>query len=251
MVSPIRSPLSLFSLPRPVNGPTSPLLRERTLLSTCPAPRAPPIFPANLQSTQVHSTCPPPPLNLWKSASSTPLLHLVNRELHTQASCTGAESRALTCDKRLQVSPAPNSSHTSPSIPGAYRGCVCSLPGFSAASCDNQDFPENWGVKEETSHHPSFSLLFHRHRQFFLLSLSFWFSSVQLLSHVQLFATPWIAARQASLSIINSWSSFRLTSIESVMPSSHLILCHPLLLLPPLGYHFPPQNPAKHMVDSQ
>ena len=60
------------------------------------------------------------------------------------------------------------------------------------------------------------------------------FSSVQLLSHVRLFATPWIAARQASLSITNSRSSVRLTSIESVMPSSHLIFSHPLLLLPPI-----------------
>ena len=58
-------------------------------------------------------------------------------------------------------------------------------------------------------------------------------SSVQLFS-VQLFATPWITARQASLSITNSRSSLRLMSIESVMPSSHLILCHPLLLLPPI-----------------
>ena len=60
------------------------------------------------------------------------------------------------------------------------------------------------------------------------------FSSVQLLSHVWLFATPWTAAHQASLSITNSWSSLRLTSIESVMPSSHLILGRPLLLLPPI-----------------
>ena len=59
-------------------------------------------------------------------------------------------------------------------------------------------------------------------------------SSVQSLSRVQLFATPWITARQASLSITNSGSSLRLASIESVMPSSHLILCHPLLLLPPI-----------------
>ena len=58
--------------------------------------------------------------------------------------------------------------------------------------------------------------------------------SDQLLSRVRLFATPWIAARQASLSITNSRSSPRLTSIESVMPSSHLILCRPLLLLPPI-----------------
>ena len=61
---------------------------------------------------------------------------------------------------------------------------------------------------------------------------SYQFSSVQLLSRVQLFATPWIAARQASLSITNSQSSLKLTSIESVMPSNHLILCCPLLLLP-------------------
>ena len=60
------------------------------------------------------------------------------------------------------------------------------------------------------------------------------FSSVQSLSHVRLFATPWIAACQASLSITNPWGSLRLTSIESVMPSSHLILCCPLLLLPPI-----------------
>ena len=59
-------------------------------------------------------------------------------------------------------------------------------------------------------------------------------SSVQSLSRVQLFATPWIAARQAFLSITISWSSLRFTSIESVMPSSHLILCHPLLFLPPI-----------------
>ena len=62
------------------------------------------------------------------------------------------------------------------------------------------------------------------------------FSSVQLLSPVRLFATPRIAALQASLSITNSRSSLRLTSIESVMPSSHLILCRPLLLLPPIPH---------------
>ena len=58
------------------------------------------------------------------------------------------------------------------------------------------------------------------------------FSSVHSLSHVWLFATPWSTARQASLSITNSWSLLKLMSIESVMPSNHLILCRPLLLLP-------------------
>ena len=60
------------------------------------------------------------------------------------------------------------------------------------------------------------------------------FSSVRSLSRVRLFATPWTAALQASLSITTSRSSLRLTSIESVMPSCHLILCRPLLLLPPI-----------------
>ena len=62
----------------------------------------------------------------------------------------------------------------------------------------------------------------------------YFFSSVQSFSHVQLSATPWITAYQASLSITVSWSSLRLTSIESVMPSSHLILGRPLLFLTPI-----------------
>ena len=66
------------------------------------------------------------------------------------------------------------------------------------------------------------------------LTLSFFISSVQSPSHVWLFLSPWTAVRQASLSITNSQSSLKLTSIESVMPSSHLILCCPLLLLLPI-----------------
>ena len=72
------------------------------------------------------------------------------------------------------------------------------------------------------------------------------FSSVQSLSRVRLFATLWITAHQASLSITNSRSSLRLTSIESVIPSSHLILCRPLLLLPPI----PPSIPLFQWVNS-
>ena len=66
------------------------------------------------------------------------------------------------------------------------------------------------------------------------LHCSLWLdiSSVQLLSHLQLFATPWTAAHQASLSITNSWSLLKLMSIKSVMPSNYLILCASLLLLP-------------------
>ena len=64
------------------------------------------------------------------------------------------------------------------------------------------------------------------------MNLNLQFSSVQLLSCIRLFVTPWIAACQASLSVTNSRSSRKLMSIESVIPSSHLILCHPLLFLP-------------------
>ena len=68
----------------------------------------------------------------------------------------------------------------------------------------------------------------------FIISSSAQFSSVQSLSSVRIFVTPWIPARQASLFITISQSSLRLTSIDSMMPSSHLILSRPLLLLPPI-----------------
>ena len=82
------------------------------------------------------------------------------------------------------------------------------------------------------------------------ISLDKNFSSVQLLSRIWLFVTPWTAARQASLSITNSWRLPKLRSIESVMPSNHLILCCPLLLLPSIfqlgGLHF-----VKIVTDSE
>ena len=68
---------------------------------------------------------------------------------------------------------------------------------------------------------------------------------VQLLGHVQLFVTPWTTAPQVSLSFAISWSLLKLMSIELVMPSNHLILCHPLLLLPsifPSIRPFPPSH---------
>ena len=82
----------------------------------------------------------------------------------------------------------------------------------------------------------SWGMLILRGKCWFKLIRKSWveFSSVQSLSRVWLFATPWIAARQVSLSITNSRSSPKPTSIESVMPSSHLILCRPLFLLPPI-----------------
>ena len=95
---------------------------------------------------------------------------------------------------------------------------------------------------------PMFSCWFYVWKTYSLLPRKYWnlllllyrpfrsvqFSSVHSLSHLQLFVTPRIAARQASLSITNSRSLLKLMSIESVMPSSHLILCHPLVLLPPI-----------------
>ena len=79
-------------------------------------------------------------------------------------------------------------------------------------------------VQSQQCHWPTVGTASH------LISMSI--SSVQSLSCVWLFATPWTAARHASLSMTNSWSLLRLMSTESVMPSNHLILCHPLLLLP-------------------
>ena len=83
----------------------------------------------------------------------------------------------------------------------------------------------------------------------FFSSCSLQFSSVQSLSRVRLFVTPWIAAHQASLSITNSWSLPKLMPIQSVMPSSHLILWHPLLLLPliPPSIRVFPKESTLHM----
>ena len=78
-----------------------------------------------------------------------------------------------------------------------------------------------------TNYHKLIGLKQHK---FILISIQF--CSVQSLCHVWLFATPWFAAHQASLSITNSWSLLRLLSIESMMPFNYLILCHPLLFLP-------------------
>ena len=75
-------------------------------------------------------------------------------------------------------------------------------------------------------------ILIHSFQLPYSIVFSILLSSVQLLSYVRLFATPWTTARQASLSITNSRSSRKLMSSESVMPSKHLILCRPLLLLP-------------------
>ena len=95
-----------------------------------------------------------------------------------------------------------------------------SIPGLGRSPGEGKGYPlQYFGLKNTMNCPWGFSVKF---------------SSVQSLSRVQLFVTPWIAARQASLSITNSQSSLRLTSIESVMPSSHLILCRPLLLLPPI-----------------
>ena len=97
-------------------------------------------------------------------------------------------------------------------------------------------FSPNYPPIQAAKHHwAEFSVLYSR--SFLVIHLkynSIYIRSDQLLTHVRLFVTPWIAARQASLSITNSQSSLRLMSIESVMPSSHLILCRPLLLLPPI-----------------
>ena len=94
--------------------------------------------------------------------------------------------------------------------------------------------PQQWKGCILTTGLPRSSLSFLGFSISCLIMKAFQFSSVPSLSCVWLFVTLWIAARQASLSITNSRSSLRLMSLESVMPSSHLILCRPFLLLPPI-----------------
>ena len=93
----------------------------------------------------------------------------------------------------------------------------------------------NWKEKWKTTGSSKEMLSSNKYSRIIFL-LAFWlkmtFSSVQSLSHVRLFTTPWTAARQTSLPFTNSQSLLKLMSIESVMPSNHLILCCPLLLLP-------------------
>ena len=118
------------------------------------------------------------------------------------------------CHFLLQCMKVKSESEVAQSCPTLTDSMDCSLPGSSVHGIFQARILE-WGAT-------AFS------------ECTFQFSSVQSLSHVQFFATPRIAACQASPSITISRSSLRLTSIESVMPSSHLILCHSLLLLPPI-----------------
>ena len=118
------------------------------------------------------------------------------------------------------------------------QSCVCLsiVPTFTNQHTDrlhdSAHIAECWG---DRCWDPSWYSYFQRRDHIALPPTSFvQFSSVQSLSHVQLFATSWTAARQASLSIANSRSLLKLKSIESVMPSNQLVLCHSLLLLPSL-----------------
>ena len=87
-------------------------------------------------------------------------------------------------------------------------------------------------LKKKKKGTPSWSLFISYKPFLCTFHIKFLISPVQSLSCVQLFVTPWTVARQASLSITNSWSLLKLMSIELVIPSNHLILCHPLLFLP-------------------
>ena len=102
------------------------------------------------------------------------------------------------------------------------------FPGFFFWSCGRKSFP-SWLGRKSTIYKPRDASGHIAPKQWRLQ-----FSSVQSLSCARLFVTPWIAARQASLSTTNSQSLLKLMSIKSMMPSRHLILCRPLLLLPPI-----------------
>ena len=111
---------------------------------------------------------------------------------------------------------------------------ILSLEGWNSWDSDRTNYTTQWlntNKREQINHFPKLGL---STASPWPLFSSVQFSSVHLLSRVWLFATPWIAAHQASLSITNPQSSPKLLSIESVMPSSHLILCRPLLPLPPI-----------------
>ena len=124
-----------------------------------------------------------------------------------------SKNTGVGCHFLLQCMKVKSENEFTQSCPTPSHPMDCSLPGSSVHEiCQARDVCKNF--------------LSPVSRIFTIL-----FSSVQSLSRVQLFATPWIAAHQASLSITNSWSLPRLMCIESVMPSSHLILCPCLLLL--------------------
>ena len=134
------------------------------------------------------------------------------------------------------------------------KACVLPISNFECPTNGRHSINDLWSLSN-ICHNNNHDFLFKGNASFFFSFLTFWetstlfykvpasiynfiwrtqFSSVQSLSLVWLFATPWIAARQASLSITNSQSSLKLMSIEAVMSSSHLILCRPLFLLPPI-----------------
>ena len=116
-----------------------------------------------------------------------------------------------------------------PSLGNMKKRSLTQASWISVEDAENKNGMEKWTVKAHLVGDRSCTV-----STKMISGAGLQFSSVQSLSHVQLFVTPWIAALQASLSINNSWSSLRFTSIESVMPSSDLILCRPLLLLPPI-----------------
>ena len=148
--------------------------------------------------------------------------HIVGQGYKHLKACQGLEDlhQSHGCGQEASVSHwilVPALSHKGLSIElpehSSWFQRKCRKAGSHGASCD---------LVYEVAHHP------------FCTGSETLIGSVQSLSCVRLFAIPWVTARQASLSITNSWSSLKLLSIESVMPSSHLILCCPLFLLPPI-----------------
>ena len=143
--------------------------------------------------------------------------------------CLVVQSCPILCDS-LDCS-APGSS-----IHGIFQASILEWVQVKGLTFSKQQ------VKNQNPDFPTPELVCNSIQFFSVDALGIQFSSVQLLSHICLFVTPRIAARQASLSIINSRSSLKLMSIESVMPSSHLILCCPLFLQPqslPASESFP------------
>ena len=144
--------------------------------------------------------------------------------LKPQCSCAALWWQ-IACTTVTGLGQARPSIHSTNSYGGLPNACYCSGHWSFSSKKEIQYFcPRGTYVLEET-----------RQWTHYLKHEDYQFSSVQSLSRVRLFVTPWIAAHQASLSITNSRSLLKLMSIESVMPSSHLMLCCPLLFLPPIS----------------
>ena len=201
-----RLPRNVFDLPptHPATPLTShPLIHSSTQSSTHPSQSA--VHPSIHTPSHplIHPVSHPSTLPVIHP-SILPVIHPHSQSIHPPS------QSSIHPPSHPSILPVIHSSTWSSTHPSSQS---CTFPSFHSFIHFHIHLPTHPSTPPFFIIHPSFCL-------------------VQSLSHIQLFATPWTAAHQASLSITNSQSSLKLMSIESVMPSNHLILCRPLLLLP-------------------